>query len=145
MTTDDTPDDTPDNTPTPAPRLPDELRRGRYLSLTTFRKNGTGVATPVWYAVEGERVYVWTRTDSWKVKRLRNDPRVELAVCDLRGNVPEGAVRTPGTARLVTGEELRHVRKLLSRKYTYQYWLVDWPATLARLGKRPHTGIVVTL
>ncbi|MFE9042630.1 PPOX class F420-dependent oxidoreductase [Streptomyces sp. NPDC012421] len=136
---------TTDDTPGTAPRLPDELRRGRYLSLTTYRKNGTGVATPVWYAVEGERVYVWTRTDSWKVKRLRNDPRVELAVCDLRGNIPEGAVRTPGTARLVTGEELRHVRRLLSRKYTYQYWLVDWPATLARLGKRPHTGIVVTL
>ncbi|MEU2548303.1 PPOX class F420-dependent oxidoreductase [Streptomyces roseolus] len=126
-------------------RIPEELRRGRYLSLTTYRKDGTGVATPVWYAVDEERVYVWTRADSWKVKRLRKDPRVELAVCDLRGTIPEGAVRTAGTARLVTGEELRRIRRLLSRKYTYQYWLVDWPATLVRLGKRPHTGIVVTL
>ncbi|MFB7368779.1 PPOX class F420-dependent oxidoreductase [Streptomyces sp. NPDC056222] len=123
--------------------MSEELRRGRYVSLTTFRKNGTGVATPVWYAVEGDELYAWTRSDSWKVKRLRNDPRVVVAVCDLRGNVPEGAVRTEGTARLLEGEELRHVRKLLSRKYTWQYWLVDWPATVARLGKRPHTGIVV--
>ncbi|MFF7814205.1 PPOX class F420-dependent oxidoreductase [Streptomyces roseolus] len=126
-------------------RIPEELRRGRYLSLTTYRKDGTGVATPVWYAVDEERVYVWTRADSWKVKRLRKDPRVELAVCGLRGDIPEGAARIPGTARLVTGEELRRIRRLLSRKYTYQYWLVDWPATLVRLGRRPHTGIVVTL
>ncbi|MFC8291895.1 PPOX class F420-dependent oxidoreductase [Streptomyces sp. NPDC057242] len=123
--------------------IPEELRRGRYVSLTTFRKNGTGVATPVWYAVEGSELYAWTRTDSWKVKRLRNDPRVEAAVCDVRGNVPEGAARVTGEARLVTGEELRRVRKLLLRKYTWQFWFIDVPATVFRLGRRPHTGIVV--
>ncbi|MFF6843091.1 PPOX class F420-dependent oxidoreductase [Streptomyces tanashiensis] len=124
--------------------MPEELRRGRYVSLTTFRKNGTGVATPVWYAVEGSALYVWTRSDSWKVKRLRNDSRVEVAVCDLRGNVAEGARRFAGTGRLVEGEELRLIRRLLSRKYTWQYWLTDVPAVIVRLGKRPHTGIVVT-
>ncbi|MFF4172463.1 PPOX class F420-dependent oxidoreductase [Streptomyces sp. NPDC001744] len=123
--------------------IPEELRRGRYVSLTTFRKDGTGVATPVWYAVEGSELYAWTRTDSWKVKRLRNDPRVVAAVCDVRGNVPGGAARVTGEARLVTGEELRRVRRLLLRKYTWQFWLVDVPATLFRLGRRPHTGIVV--
>ncbi|MET9653962.1 MULTISPECIES: PPOX class F420-dependent oxidoreductase [unclassified Streptomyces] len=124
--------------------MPEELRRGRYVSLTTFRKNGTGVATPVWYAVEGEVLYAWTRSDSWKVKRLRNDPRIVAQVCDLRGNVAEGAARVEGTARLLEGDELRRVRKLLARKYTWQFWLVDWPAMVARLGKRPHTGIAVT-
>ncbi|MFF5637709.1 PPOX class F420-dependent oxidoreductase [Streptomyces sp. NPDC012825] len=123
--------------------IPEELRRGRYVSLTTFRKNGTGVATPVWYAVEGSELYAWTRTDSWKVKRLRNDPRVVAAVCDVRGDVPEDAERVTGEARLVTGEELRRVRKLLLRKYTWQFWFLDVPATVFRLGKRPHTGIVV--
>ncbi|MFG2770970.1 PPOX class F420-dependent oxidoreductase [Streptomyces sp. NPDC048350] len=123
--------------------IPEELRRGRYVSLTTFRRNGTGVATPVWYAVEGDELYAWTRTDSWKVKRLRNDPRTVVAVCDLRGNVEEGAVRLEGQGRLLEGEELRRVRKLLSRKYTWQFWLVDWPAMIARLGKRPRTGIAV--
>lgn len=83
--------------------IPEELRRGRYVSLTTFRKNGTGVATPVWYAVEGAELYAWTRTDSWKVKRLRNDPRVEVAVCDVRGNVAEGATRFPGEGRIGRG------------------------------------------
>ncbi|MDT9692029.1 PPOX class F420-dependent oxidoreductase [Streptomyces sp. P9(2023)] len=124
--------------------IPEELRRGRYVSLTTFRRNGTGVATPVWYAVEGDELYAWTRTDSWKVKRLRNDPRTVVAVCDVRGNVSEDAVRLEGVGRLLEGEELRRVRKLLSRKYSWQFWLVDWPAMVARLGKRPHTGIAVT-
>ncbi|MCX4984450.1 PPOX class F420-dependent oxidoreductase [Streptomyces sp. NBC_00572] len=123
--------------------MPEELRRGRYVSLTTYRKNGTGVATPVWYAVDGDELYAWTRTDSWKVKRLRNDPRVEVAVCDLRGNIAEDAGRFTGEGRLVTGEELRRIRGLLSRKYTWQYWLTDVPAMIVRLGKRPHTGIVV--
>ncbi|MFJ8297496.1 PPOX class F420-dependent oxidoreductase [Streptomyces sp. NPDC094447] len=123
--------------------MPEELRRGRYVSLTTYRRNGTGVATPVWYAVEGDELYVWTRSDSWKVKRLRNDPRVEVALCDLRGNIAEGTARFPGEGRLVTGEELRRIRGLLSRKYTWQYWLTDVPAMIARRGRRPHTGIVV--
>ncbi|MEU4061775.1 PPOX class F420-dependent oxidoreductase [Streptomyces wedmorensis] len=124
--------------------ISEELRRGRYVSLTTFRKDGTGVATPVWYAVEGSELYAWTRTDSWKVKRLRKDPRVEVVVCDVRGKVAEGAERVTGEGRLVEGEELRRIRGLLSRKYGWQFWLTDVPAMIARRGKRPHTGIVVT-
>ncbi|MFE5913737.1 PPOX class F420-dependent oxidoreductase [Streptomyces wedmorensis] len=124
--------------------ISDELRRGRYVSLTTFRKDGTGVATPVWYAVEGSELYAWTRTDSWKVKRLRKDPRVEVVVCDVRGKVAEGAERVTGEGRLVEGEELRRIRGLLARKYGWQFWLTDVPAMIARRGKRPHTGIVVT-
>ncbi|MBX9421968.1 MULTISPECIES: PPOX class F420-dependent oxidoreductase [Streptomyces] len=124
--------------------MPEELRRGRYVSLTTYRKNGTGVATPVWYAVDGAELYVWTRSDSWKVKRLRNDPRVVVAVCDVRGNITEGAEHVSGEGRLVDGEELRRIRGLLLRKYTWRFWLIDVPAMLARRGKRPHTGIVVT-
>ncbi|MFG3041180.1 MULTISPECIES: PPOX class F420-dependent oxidoreductase [unclassified Streptomyces] len=124
--------------------ISEELRRGRYVSLTTYRKDGTPVATPVWYAVEGSELYAWTRTDSWKVKRLRNDPRVVVAVCDVRGRIADGAERVQGEGRLVTGEELGRIRGLLSRKYTWQFWLTDVPAMIARRGKRPHTGIVVT-
>ncbi|MEE1815627.1 PPOX class F420-dependent oxidoreductase [Streptomyces sp. SP18ES09] len=125
--------------------MPEEVRRSRYISLTTFRKNGTGVPTPVWHAVEGDRLFVLSRDDAWKIKRLRNDPRVEVAVCDLRGNVAEGADRYAGTGRLVEGEELTRIRRMLYRKYTWQYWLTDVPAMIFRRGKRPHTGIVVTL
>ncbi|MFJ6635058.1 PPOX class F420-dependent oxidoreductase [Streptomyces sp. NPDC091376] len=122
-----------------------ELDRAKYVSLTTFRKDGTGVATPVWFAVEGGEVYVWTRSDSWKVKRLRRDGRVTVTACDVRGRVEEGADVVEGTARLLDGAELKKVRGLLARKYTWQFWLVDVPAAVVRLGKRPHTGIAVTL
>lgn len=122
-----------------------ELDRAKYISLTTFRKDGSGVATPVWFAVEGGELYVWTRSDSWKVKRLRRDSRVTVTPCDVRGRVADGAESVEGAARLVEGPHLAKVRKLLARKYTWQFWLVDWPAAVVRLGRRPHTGIAVTV
>ncbi|WP_329024732.1 PPOX class F420-dependent oxidoreductase [Streptomyces sp. NBC_00690] len=122
-----------------------DFASARYLSVTTFRKNGTGVATPVWFAEDGGKLYAWTRTDSYKVKRLRNDSRVVVSVCDARGRIAEGAPAAEGTAELLDTEGTARVRSLLARKYTWQFWLVDWPAMVARRGKRPHTGIVVTL
>ncbi|MFE5856845.1 PPOX class F420-dependent oxidoreductase [Streptomyces sp. NPDC056500] len=122
-----------------------DFASARYLSVTTFRKNGTGVATPVWFAEDGGKLYAWTRTDSYKVKRLRNDSRVVVSVCDARGRIAEGAPTAEGTAELLDTEGTARVRSLLARKYTWQFWLVDWPAMVARRGKRPHTGIVVTL
>lgn len=121
-----------------------DFARSEYVSLTTYRKNGTPVATPVWAAAEGDVLYVWTRSDSWKVKRLRNNGKVAVTVCDVRGRIAEGASGAEGTAKLLDEDGTRAVRKLLARKYTWKFWLVDWPATVARLGKRPHTGIAIT-
>ncbi|MEV7726177.1 PPOX class F420-dependent oxidoreductase [Streptomyces sp. NPDC087917] len=123
----------------------EDLGRARYVNLTTFRKDGTPVATPVWAVADGGELYVWTRSDSWKVKRIRNDARVTVAPCDMRGRPVEGAVAIEGRARLLDGEGLARVRKLMTRKYTWQFWMLDVPATLARRGKRPHTGIAVKL
>ena len=123
----------------------EDFASARYVSLTTYRKDGTGVATPVWFAVDGGELFVWTRSDSWKVKRLRNNSRVAVTVCDARGRTAEGAPSAEGTARLLDDEGTGAIRKLLSRKYTWQFWLVDWPAMVVRLGKRPHTGIAVTI
>ncbi|MFD4026172.1 PPOX class F420-dependent oxidoreductase [Streptomyces sp. NPDC058576] len=121
-----------------------DFARSEYVSLTTYRKNGTPVATPVWAAAEGDVLYVWTRSDSWKVKRLRNNGTVVVTVCDVRGRIADGAPSAEGTAKLLDEDGTRAVRKLLARKYTWKFWFVDWPATIARLGKRPHTGIAVT-
>ncbi|WP_046779858.1 PPOX class F420-dependent oxidoreductase [Streptomyces yangpuensis] len=122
-----------------------ELGSARYVSLTTFRKDGTPVATPVWAVADGSELYVWTRSDSWKVKRIRNDGRVTVTPCDVRGRVEEGAPAVEGRARLLDEEGLRRVRRLMSRKYTWQFWMVDVPAALVRRGKRPHTAIAVKL
>ncbi|HZX38094.1 MAG TPA: PPOX class F420-dependent oxidoreductase [Streptomyces sp.] len=124
---------------------PEDFAPARYISLTTFRKDGTGVATPVWFAVDGGELFVWTGSDSWKVKRLRNDSRVVVTVCDARGRIAEGAPSAEGTARLLDAAGTGEIRKLLARKYTWQFWLVDWPATVVRRGKRPQTGIAVTI
>ena len=73
---------------------------GRYLSLATFRANGTEVATPVWYVVVDGRLYVFTAGDAGKVKRLRRSSRARVAPCDARGGVT-GRWRD-ATARVVT-------------------------------------------
>ncbi|KOU16902.1 pyridoxamine 5'-phosphate oxidase [Streptomyces sp. WM6372] len=123
----------------------DELNQGKYVSLTTFRKDGTPVATPVWAVADGGELYVWTRSDSWKVKRIRNNGRVTVRACDVRGRVAEGAAVLEGEARLLDEAGLTRVRKLMSRKYTWQFWALDVPAAVARRGKRPHTAIAVKL
>ncbi|MFG2981636.1 PPOX class F420-dependent oxidoreductase [Streptomyces sp. NPDC048258] len=123
----------------------EELGRAKYVSLTTFRKDGTPVATPVWAVADGGELYVWTRSDSWKVKRIRNDGRVTVAACDVRGRMEEGAPVREGEARLLDEAGLRRVRGLMSRKYTWQFWAVDVPAMVVRRGRRPHTAIAVKL
>ncbi|GAA1183542.1 PPOX class F420-dependent oxidoreductase [Streptomyces hebeiensis] len=122
----------------------EEIGRSRYVSLTTYRKDGTGVATPVWHAVEEGELFVWTNTDSWKVRRIRADPRVTVSVCDVRGRVKPGTETVEGTARLLDAPGTEKVRGLISRKYGWQFWLVDVPARIVRRGGRPHTGIAVS-
>ncbi|WP_326725789.1 PPOX class F420-dependent oxidoreductase [Streptomyces sp. NBC_00243] len=95
----------------------DELSRSRYVSLTTYRKNGTGVATPVWHAVDGGELFLSTTPDSWKVKRIRKDARVVVAVCGPRGHIVEGAPSAEGTARILDAAGTDNVRRLLARKY----------------------------
>lgn len=66
-----------------------DLAQSDYLLLTTFTKDGRPKPTPVWAAADGDRLLVITQESSWKVKRIRNTPRVTLAVCDMQGR-PKG-------------------------------------------------------
>jgi PPOX class probable F420-dependent enzyme len=89
----------------------------RYISLVTFRKNGDRVPTPVWFAEHQGKLYVMTRSDSGKMKRIRNNPRIEIAPCTIRGK-PLGKF-LPGTTRMAGNpvEARRQIRKkyLLAR------------------------------
>ncbi|MEU3993102.1 PPOX class F420-dependent oxidoreductase [Streptomyces platensis] len=126
--------------------IPEAVARSPYVSLVTFRRNGTPVATPVWAVAEGAELLVWTRDDSWKVKRLRHDPRVTVTPCDVRGRIAEGARTAEGTGRLLEGAAgLGRVRKAMARKYGLRFRLMDVVGALVRGGKRPHVGISVTL
>jgi len=64
-----------------------QIGDAQYMALETFRKNGQGVVTPVWVTREGETLYVLTVDMTWKVKRINNNSRVRLAICDARGNL----------------------------------------------------------
>lgn len=101
--------------------VPDALRGHKYIQLTTFRKNGVGVGTPVWCGEDDGKLYVMTRSTMGKYKRIRNNPRVRVAPCTIRGVVtgPE----FEATARMLPPEEHRHARKTINRKY----WLARVP------------------
>ena len=88
----------------------------KYISLTTFKKDGTAVATPVWVVSDdGRRLLVWTGPDTWKVKRLRRDPRVVVAASDYRGRVRGESVE--GVGRMLDIPQGSLVEPLLDRKY----------------------------
>jgi PPOX class probable F420-dependent enzyme len=88
----------------------------KYISLTTFKKDGTAVATPVWVVSDdGRRLLVWTGPDTWKVKRLRRDPRVVVAASDYRGRVRRESFE--GVGRLLDIPQGSLVEPLLDRKY----------------------------
>ncbi len=86
-----------------------------YLSLETFKRNGEGVKTPVWFVQAGDVLYVYTDADSWKVRRIRNNPRVRVAVCTVRGRVTGPGVDMK--ASFVDGHERHAADALLNRKY----------------------------
>lgn len=90
----------------------------RYMSLTTFRKTGRAVPTPVWFAEENGRVYVYTAPNAGKVKRIRNNSRVDVAPCTYSGKVLGPPVE--GRARVLPPGETEAARGALLRKYGWQ-------------------------
>jgi PPOX class probable F420-dependent enzyme len=91
-----------------------------FLSLETFRKNGIGVKTPVWFAREGDALYIWTVGDSGKIKRIRNDPRVNIAPCKRFGRVTgEWTAAQASVDDSAAG--VRHVEALLGRKLGFAF------------------------
>lgn len=104
--------------PTPSPELA-PLARQYAVLLTSHKKDGTGVGTPVNIAVEGDHAYFRTPGSTWKVKRLRNNPEVEIAPSTFRG-APTGPEIHARTRLLDHGsEEDKHAAKLLRHKYPF--------------------------
>jgi hypothetical protein len=96
------------------------LQGQKYINLETFRKNGQGVRTPVWFSAEPEqdapeKLYAYSTADSGKAKRIRNNPRVRVAPCDFRGKLLGEWI--DAVTEIVTGAEAEHGVKLLNKKY----------------------------
>ena len=119
-----------------------EVAKAKYVLLTTFRKDGTPVGTPVWAVARDDKLYVWTDTDSWKVKRLRRNPAVTAQACDIRGKTTRGNL-VEGTARLLDAAGSERVRGWVRRKYWLTAPLLVLGANLTR-GKAGTVGIEIT-
>jgi PPOX class probable F420-dependent enzyme len=97
--------------------------RHRYLSLETYRRTGQAVATPVWFVVDRDVIYVYSLATAGKVKRIRNNPRVRIAPCDARGRLTGAWVEA--TARIVDERHAAQAHDLLRAKYGWMKWLAD--------------------
>lgn len=93
----------------------DQFANQKYLNLESYRKTGAAVATPVWFAQDGNEIYVYSLAEAGKVKRIRNNPRVRVMPCDFRGG-PKGEW-VEATARIIDGAEAAKAQRLLDKKY----------------------------
>ena len=92
-----------------------DLAKSQYILLTTFTKDGRPKPTPIWTAADGDRLLVITEGKSWKVKRIRNTPRVTLATCTMGGRPTSEAVE--GTAAILDKSHNRAVYDARGKRY----------------------------
>jgi uncharacterized protein len=88
---------------------------GKYLSITSFKRDGAGVATPVWFVQEAGRLLVQTDANSGKIKRIRRDPQVLVASCTATGRLLADPV--PARAEVLGDAEVGRVERLMAAKY----------------------------
>ena len=102
--------------------IPEQFLNQKYVNLETFKKDGSGVKTPVWFVTENDYIYVVTRSKTGKVKRLRNNSSVRICPCTFNGT-PKGEWHT-GTATMVEGDEVERIIKMRKKKYGIQARLI---------------------
>ena len=111
-----------------------------YLNLETLRRNGTPVATPVWFVRDGDTLYAYSLAAAGKVRRIRNNPTIRIAPCDIRGGLTGDWLLA--RARLVDADEAGRAHRLLDRKYG---WLKRIGGILNRWRRREYAVIAMTL
>lgn len=119
------------------------LGAAKYVVLTTHKKDGTAKPTAVWVAQDGARLVVWTVSDSWKVKRIRNNPEVLVQESDMRGRIT-GPPPVPGHAVVLDGDASRRVGQVIAKKYGVLGWLTTKISRLRR-GADGTLGLAITL
>jgi PPOX class probable F420-dependent enzyme len=108
-----------------------DIASHRYVSITTRKRDGSTVASPVWIAPLGDGTAGFTTGgDSGKVKRIRNFADVTLRPCDQRGRVAAGAVEVPAVASIVTGHDADPVKVAVKQKYGWQFTLIEIGGTV---------------
>ena len=116
-----------------------------FVSLTTFKRDGTPVSTPMWIARDGDQLVVWTPRESWKVKRVRRDPRVEMRPCSRMGKTEPGAPVLAGTAVVI--DEPGYVARaaaLVKSKYGLQFRLITTVEAILARGAKPRVALQIS-
>ena len=122
------------------------LAAQKFVSLTTYKKNGDAVATPMWVGRDGDHLFVWTPADSAKIKRVRNDPRVTLVRCGRFGKPNNDAEPVAGTAEVITEPAtVRRLAEVIRHKYGLEYWVVTLIERLAARGEKPRAILRIAL
>ncbi len=129
-------------------KAPQWLVDAQYIDLVTYRKNGSPVSTPVWFAIdEADRLVVYADGASGKIKRIRNSPKVAVAACTMKGK--QVSPEIPATAELLADSQGPVVHRLLDRKYGWKKRLFTMGGTLVEKLKRkpanPEGFIAITL
>lgn len=101
----------------------DELNDPKYIAFESFKKNGDAVNTPLWVVAADGNLYAWTAADSWKVKRVRNNPNVRVAVSDSSGT-PQGEWVDAQAMIIDSPDEEVKMRQRLAKKYKLSYQLI---------------------
>jgi len=121
----------------------------KYLSLTTYRKNGEPKELPVWIVDLGDgSMGFTTHGESWKCKRIRNNSKIMVQPCDQRGKLTPDTKAVPGTARLATGADFDRVRVGIKKKYGFMVnIIIAMNKVRGMLGKGgdSDTAIIITL
>lgn len=120
-----------------------DLTTSTYLALTTFRRDGRPVLTPVWAAVHEGLLVVYTPSRSGKVRRIRHTPQVRVAASDFTGE--DRGPELPGTARVLPDDRSREARRALGRKYGWRFHWFRLVLLLSRARRHGGRPVVVTV
>ena len=95
----------------------------KYISLETYKKDNTPIRTPVWFVINNDHIYITTKESTGKVKRLRNNQNVRLAVCSMKGKIKNEWV--DGIAKMIVGDDAENTIKLRKKKYGFSARLIS--------------------
>ncbi len=116
------------------------FEKQQYLNIETFRKNGQGIKTPVWFVQDGETLRVWTQAGAGKSKRIRNNGTVRIAPCtssgQLLGEWQDARAKTDESP-----EAIKHVTKLMQKKYGIMFNIFGFVGRMR--GGAKYTAITV--
>jgi PPOX class probable F420-dependent enzyme len=122
-----------------------DLADESFVSLATFRRSGDAVATPVWVGRDGDSLVVTTPSESGKIKRLRNDPRVTLRPCGRGGKVADDAPTREGIAEIIEDpERIAQLTDLVSDKYGLEYRVIMGAERIVKSGSRDRFILRIT-